>query len=155
MKRLMTIICSLAFAVYGIAIALTPETSTTGYKSMYAATTDYVYPTIDLSKMQIPKDLSLDLAKKKASDTVYITKTDTVPKQVTMVKWRQAPAPDPIVVRDTIWETRYYLAKQVGNKEGPTEQCIPVYEVHKVNELCPENTNSSTEGPPNYWKVDD
>ena len=126
---------------------------------MYAATTEYVYPTVDLSKLQIPKDLSLDLAKKNALDTVYLTKTDTVYKdtlykQVTTVKWRRAPAPEPIVKRDTIWETRYYLATQVGNKEGPTDECIPVYEVHKVNELCPENTNSSTTGPP-YWKVDD
>ena len=36
-------------------------------------------------------------------------------------------------------------ATQVGTKEGPTEECVSVYEVHKVDEICPENTNSSVE----------
>lgn len=143
----------MALAVFGYMIALTPQDSTLKQNSMYAATVDYK-PFVDFGKFDLPKDLSLDLEKKNAKDTVYITKTDTIKQQVTKVKWRQAPVPDPIVVRDTIREAHYYLATQVGNKEGPTDQCISVYELQKVDELCPENTNSSTNGPP-YWKVDD
>lgn len=142
----MTIICSLAFAVYGIAIALTPEKDNTGYKSMYAATTDYTFPKIDLSTMQLPKDLSLDLAKKKASDTVYITKTDTVTKQVTKVKLRKVSGPTR-VVHDTLYVPKFYLATRTGNKEGPADKCISIYEVHQVDEICPENTNSSVLAP--------
>ena len=139
--------------VSGIMMAITASDPSpgTGYKTIAAATpTVYVpmFPTLakDTGTLDIPEDLVRDLAKRKGVlDTVYITKTDTVKEQVTKVKWRRTPVPKSVVVRDTIRETRYYLAKQVGMKEGPKDQCIPVYEVHKVDELCPEIINSSVE----------
>ena len=138
MKRFTAIVCSIAFAFFGICIAMTPTTTTqSGYKTMAAATTDYVYPTVDLTKLQVPEDLSLDLAKKKALDTVYVTKTDTIEKQVTKVKWKKVPVPYPVVQRDTVQVPVYYIATQVGNKEGPMDKCIQVYELQKVDEICP------------------
>lgn len=113
---------------------------------MYAATTDYVYPTINLSKMQLSKDLSLDLAEKKALDTVYVTKTDTIEKQVTKVKLRKVSGPTQ-VVHDTLYVPKFYLATRTGNKEGSADKCVSIYEVHQVDEICPENTNSSVLAP--------
>ena len=147
MKRFTAIVCSIAFAFFGICIAMTPTTTNqSGYKTMAAATTDYVYPMVDLTKLQVPEDLSLDLAKKKALDTVYITKTDTIEKQVTKVKLRKVSGPTQ-VVHDTLYVPKYYLATQTGNKEGPADKCVSVYEVHQVDEICPENTNSSVLAP--------
>lgn len=154
MRRVTTILCSIAFMISGIMMAITSSDQSpgTGYKTAVAATMPQVYtPTIpvlqrDTGMLNIPEDLVRDLAKKKGLlDTVYITKTDTIKEEVTKVKWRKAPVPAPVVVRDTIRETHYYLATQVGTKEGPKDKCIPIYEVHKVDELCPEIINSSVE----------
>lgn len=131
-----------------MAITATDPSPGTSYKEMAAATMPQVYlPALEVhGTPDLPLDVLKDLAKQKGVlDTVYITKTDTVIEQVTKVKWRKAPAPKPVVVRDTIRETHYYLAKQVGNKEGPTGNCITVYEVNEVDEICPENPNSSVE----------
>ena len=145
--------------ISGIMMAITASDPSpgTGYKTMVAATMPQVYtPSIplavsDTGLLDIPEDLVRDLAKHKGVlDTVYITKTDTIKEQVTKVKWRQAPAPAPVVERDTIQVPVYYLATQVGNKEGPTGECISVYEVHKVDEICPETTISSAEGTNEY-----
>lgn len=129
-----------------MAITASDPSPGTGYKTMAAGTMPVqLFPSVDTNTIQLPQDLLLDLAKKGVRDTVFITNTDTIKEQVTKVKWRKAPAPKPIVVRDTIRETHYYLATQVGNKEGPTGECIPIYEVHKVDEICPGITNSSVD----------
>lgn len=154
MRKVTTIVCALAFMISGIMMALTASDPSpgTGYKTAAAATIAKVYTpivpriTADTGTIDISKDLVRDLAiQKGVLDTVYITKTDTIIEQVTKVKWRQAHAPDTVVMRDTIREAHYYLATQVGDKEGPTGECISVYEVHKVDEICPEITNSSVE----------
>lgn len=141
-------VCSIAFMVSGIMMAITtsdPPTNT-GYSTISASTLPTMYPNMDTGTIDIPQDLLRDLAvKHKVRDTVYITKTDTVKEQVTKVKWRKVSAPKPIVERDTIQVPIYYLATQVGNKEGPTGECISVYEVHKVDKICPEIINSSVE----------
>ena len=154
--------------ISGIMMAITASDKSTsyntGYNTVAAATrpTDvYTYPVKTANpvlydtKLDIPDDLLRDIASQKGFvDTVYVTNTDTIIKQVTKVKWRQAPVPDPIVQTDTIQVPVYYLAPQVGNKEGPTEQCISVYEVHKVDEICPEPTNASME-PVNELDIGD
>lgn len=145
MKRITSIVCSLALAAFGVCIALVPNNNSyTGYKTATASTMTYTMPTIDMSTVQIPKDLSLDLAKKKASDTVYITKTDTVMKQVTKVKWRKVAVPTPVVQKetDTVYIPKYYLATQSGVKEEPAG-CTLIYEVQQIDKICPENINSS------------
>ena len=159
MRKVTTIICSIAFMISGIMMALTASDPSpgTGYKTMAAATIPQTYaPTFsmlpcDTGLFDIPEDLVRDLAKRKGLlDTVYVTKTDTIREEVTKVKWRKVPAPAPIIVRDTIREAHYYLATQVGMKEGPTDQCIPIYEVHKVDEICSKTTISSVEDTVEY-----
>lgn len=139
MKRFTTIICCLAFMIAGVAMAIhrsDPSNNPYGYKTMSAATLPQVRPEL-LNGMQLPLDLRLDQAKRNsAPDTVFITKTDTITKQVTKVKWKKVPVPSP-VIRDTLYVPRYYLATQVGNKEGPMDNCIQVYELQKVDEICP------------------
>jgi hypothetical protein len=151
MRKVTSIICSILFFMSGIMMAFIPSDPSpgTGYKTIAASTimpNTFPVAALDTGIIDIPEDIVRDLAKRKGVlDTVYVTKTDTIKEQVTKVKWRQAPAPDPIVVRDTIREAHYYLATQVGNKEGPTDKCISVYEVHEVDKICPETTNSSVE----------
>jgi len=152
MRKVTTILCSIAFMISGIMMAISASDPSPGtsYKTMAAATMSPEYVPIfpvaqrDTSTLDIPDDLVRDIAKQRGiQDTVYITKTDTVP--VTKVKWCRGPAPDPVVIRDTIRETHYYLATQIGTKEGPMDECIPIYEVHKVDEICPETINSSVQ----------
>ena len=127
MRKVTTILCSIAFMVSGIMMAITASDPSPGtsYKTIAAATMPSVEASVfgtvqDTTTIDLPEDLVRELAKKKGVlDTVYITKTDTI----------QVPV--------------YYLATQVGNKEGPTGECIPIYEVRKVDEICPETTNSS------------
>lgn len=159
MRRITTIICCIAFAISGIMLAKTAadQSPGDGYKSVAAATMtqipkvfSYERPAtafdVESGQFDLSEDLVRELAAQKGIlDTVYVTKTDTIREQITKIKWRKGPAPPPIVVRDTIRETQYYIATQVGMKEGPTDECIPVYEVHKVDEICPENINSSVE----------
>ena len=140
MRKVTTILCSIAFMISGIMLATANDSSSKdGYKTLAAATPmpQQLYGNI-VNPLNLSEDLVRDLAKQKGvQDTVYITKTDTIKEQVTKVKWRKAPAPAP-VAPDTIQVPVYYLATQVGNKEGPTGECISVYEVHKVDEICPE-----------------
>lgn len=154
MRKVTTILCSVAFMISGIMMAITASDPSpgTGYKTMAAATipqnyTQVTIPTVsDKGLLDVPEDLLRDLAKKKGVlDTVFITKTDTIKEQVTKVKWRKVAVPSPVVMRDTIRETHCYLATQVGIKEGPTGDYISVYEVHEVGKICPENINSSIE----------
>ena len=150
--------CSIAFMISGIMMAITAqEPSPPGnYKAATAAIpsqplyTPFVVHQTDTGTLDLPEDLIRDFARKKGiQDTVYITKTDTVP--VTKVKVKKVPVPSNVMEinvttrRDTIQVPVYYLATQVGTKEGPTGECISVYEIHKVDEICPENINSSVQ----------
>lgn len=156
MRKAMTILCSIAFMISGIMMAITASdsSSSTGYKTMTAATLPQIYtiPSIvkDTGTIDLSEDLVRDLAKRKGVlDTVYITKTDTVKEQVTKVKVKKVPVPSNVMEinviarTDTILVPVYYLATQVGMKEGPTGDCISIYEVHKVDEICTDSTNSS------------
>lgn len=156
MRKITTILCSIAFMVSGIMMAITASDPSpgTGYKAMSAATHNMYLPTIqDTCTIDLSEDLVRDLAKKKGVlDTVFITKTDTIKEQVTKVKVKKVPVPSNIMEinvsstrTDTIQVPVYYLATQVGNKEGPTGECISVYHVRKVDEICPDSTNSSVE----------
>lgn len=154
--------------ISGIMMAITASDPSpgTGYKTMSAATRMVYNPfqTVqDTGVISLSEDLVRDLAKKKGVlDTVYITKTDTIKEQVTKVKVKKVPVPSNVMEinvqarTDTIQVPVYYLATQVGNKEGPTGECISVYEVHKVDEICPETTSSSVQGTNEYhFKGDD
>lgn len=162
MRKITTILCSVAFLLSGVMMAITESNRSpgSGYKTVAAATVpQFSSPImrIDTGTIDLPEDLVRDLAKRKGVlDTVFVTKTDTIKEQVTKVRWRKVPAPKPIVERDTVHVPVYYLATQVGNKEGPKGECVSVYEVHKVDEICPGTTNSSVDGTNEYhFKGDD
>lgn len=149
-----------------------PSYAKDGYKTMAAATLPNAVqlPNLDDSRLHVPLDLLLDEAKRQNvlgnASAVNVDpnseKIDSLQNRISYLEEKEqatrdsmakAPAPKPIVktrvitrhthTTDTIHVPVYYLATQVGNKEGPTEECISVYEVHKVDEICPENTNSS------------
>lgn len=156
MRKVTTILCSIAFMISGIMLALTATDLSpgTGYKSMNAATAQSFqipkFPTQGIDTISISDDLVRDLAKQKGVlDTVYVTKTDTIKEQVTKVKVKKVPVPSNVmeinVVKrtDTIQVPVYYLATQVGVREEPTGKCVSVYEVHKVDEICPEVITTS------------
>ena len=169
MKKLTTILCSIAFMIAGISMAVTvkdPSYAKDSYKTMAAAT----LPNLDNTRMHLPLDLLLDEAKRQnvlgnvstVNTDPNLEKIDSLQNRIKHLEEQEnndsmgmVPAPKPIVktkvvtrhvhTTDTIRVPIYYLATQVGTKEGPTEECVSVYEVHKVDEICPENTNSSVE----------
>lgn len=159
MKAFPTVISCLLFAVFGSIIAdMSKEQRVNNYNTLNAAT----LPSWSASATKgentvLPQFLSWnfeDKAVSKSEQTSDFTENlliDSLYKrtvalenerQVIKVKWRKVPVPGP-VVRDTVQVPTYYLATQVGNKEGPTGECISVYEVHKVDEICSGTTNSS------------
>ena len=150
-----------------MAITGSDQSSSSGYKTASAATMPYYsFPRIDTGTIDIPQDLLLDLANKKGLNVTAKTNAgvdsaiiDSLQQrityleqkgQVTKVKWRKGAAPKPIIMRDTIKVPVYYLATQVGNKEGPTGESISIYEVHKVDEICSKTTISSVEDTVEY-----
>ena len=169
MKKILSFLCSFAFALSGVMLAITAsESSSDSYKTMNAATLQrpvLSFPTTFPATSVLPQDLLLDLAKQQGLSVIDKTTIDANSAlidslntkiamlerkgQVTKVKWRKVPVPTPIAP-DTIKVPVYYLATQVGNKEGPTGECISVYEVHKVDEICSEMTISSVEGTNEY-----
>lgn len=142
--------------ISGIMMAITEhdKSSNTGYKTITAATLPAIttFPNIvNNESLDLSEDLVRDLAKKKGVlDTVYITKTDTIKEQVTKVKVKKVPVPSNVMEInvsptriDTVKVPVYYIATQVGMKEGPKDKCVSVYEVHEVDKICPETNNSS------------
>jgi len=157
MRKLTTVFCTTAFLLSGMYLGmLDTDVENSSYKTIHASTMtqprfEYEFPKFqrDTATLDLSEDLLRDLAKRKGVlDTVYVTKTDTIKEQVTKVKWRKAPAASSVMEinvtsshrTDTIQVPVYYLATQVGNKEGPNNECIPVYEVRKVSELCPDSS---------------
>lgn len=125
MRRLTTILCSIAFMVCGISLAITTKSPPiSDYKALNAATMSNM-PVLDYSNVQLPLDMQLDQAKKD-TDTVYITKTDTVKIPVTKVKRKKVYVPNPIVKRDTI----YYIATHTVNKEDTVKH---IYKLNRVD----------------------
>ena len=148
MKKITTILCSICFMICGIAISGTytnsPPNLFPGNQTAYAQQQSFIPQMVKFDVSQLPLDLQLGQVEEKVPDTVYITKTDTIKEQVTKVKWRQAPAPDPIIKVDTIQVPVYYLATQVGIKEEPTDtNQVILYEVHKIENYGPDQLNSS------------
>lgn len=157
MNKIVSLMCSFAFALSGVMMAIIASDPSPGINSKAVQASvlpTYNFPVVGSTtpKLDLSEDLVRDLAKNKGLlDTVYITKTDTVRTKITKIKVKKVPVPSNVIEvnvparRDTILVPVYYLARQVGNKEGPTGDCISVYEVHKVDEICPEISNSSVE----------
>lgn len=161
----MSILCSTAFLLCGWFMANidADRGSANGYNTIHAASPPHFEK---MNTASLPQDLLLDLAKQKSLSIAEKTTANTDSSlidslknrimileqkgQVTKVKWRKVLVPKPVIQKDTVNVPVYYIATQVGNKEGPTGECISVYEVHKVDEICPETINSSTKGINEY-----
>lgn len=156
MKAFTTVISCLLFAIFGSIIAdMSKEQRVNSYNTLNAATlpswsTSAEMPALPQLLSQKFEDkavsepeLTSDFTESVLIDSLY-KRTIALEneKQVVKVKWRKVPVPGP-VVRDTVLVPTYYLATRVGNKEGPTGECVSVYEVHKVDEICSGITNSS------------
>ena len=134
MKRLTTIICSIAFAMLGIGLAIDNSSHQKTQTLSAAEVLPYSYLP-DVSNVQLPLDLQLSQAKN-ATDTVFVTKTDTVIKQVTKVKWKKVHTPSPMVEKtkpDTVMVTApvYYLIKCKENSEGND---VSIFETQEIND---------------------
>jgi len=134
MKRLTTIICSIAFAMFGIGLALDNSHSHKAQTLNAAEVLPYSYLP-DVSNVQLPLDLQLSQAQK-ATDTVFVTKTDTVIKQVTKVKWKKVHTPSPMVEKakpDTVMVNVpvYYLIKC---KERSDSNDVSIFETQEIND---------------------
>lgn len=155
------------FAVFGIGLALYGIRSPglTHTQTIAAGTMDQYRPLITVHPSHLPQDLQLDLEKNTEDEKIdsglstvvdslngVITQLETKVKATTknVVK---GPAPPTIVktrvkfiehhTTDTIHVPVYYIATQVDTKEESTGQCTPIYEVRKVDEICPQTLNSS------------
>jgi hypothetical protein len=121
MKNLTTFLCSLAFAFSGVCLAV-HETQVSLPSPVMSADAN---PILDISHLQIPKDLQLDQSK---NDTVFIEKHDTLvtnnfPKHVkarVRVKYK------------TLYVPMLYIATP-AEKEDSADSKNYVYQVHKIN----------------------
>ena len=165
MKRLTTILYCLSFAIFGIGLALTGNSSFGLNKTQSVSAGTIMKLEMPngikdpLLTSAVPHDLVTNMEEKASEgDSITISSPSSSlvdslkqridylekKKQVTMVKWRKSKSP-PEVRTDTVSVPVYYLATKTGMKEGPDGKCVSVYEVHKVDEICPENDNSSVE----------
>lgn len=145
MRRVTSIICSLAFAIFGIGLAtvgLDPPTQT-----ITASAASYRMPVIQANNDfgQLPLDLKSDLMEEDTLEEIVVTpellqekspskKELKLPKK----KRKRNYTPDQMIRKarqDTITKVVpvYYLATYIGNKEDAKGKNLTIYEVHKVD----------------------
>ena len=143
MRKLTTILCSIAFAISGICLADATATKSTSSQTVSAAT----MPNISLDNVKPPVDLLLGLQEETdysirspgRVDTVYIEKkpevktTKTVkaraPKQVKKKKRHSSPL---------------YIATRMDNKEDSIKtDSLFIYKLEKIGKVDLEKLNSS------------
>ena len=140
MRKLTTILCSIAFAISGICLADATATKSTSSQTVSAAT----MPNISLDNVKPPVDLLLGLQEKTDDsirspgrvDTVYIEKKPEVktvkaraPKQVKKKKRHSSPL---------------YIATRMDNKEDSIKtDSLFIYKLEKIGKVDLEKLNSS------------
>lgn len=137
MRRITTIICCMAFALSGISLAKLASSQNTASAAEMTA-----FPTVDVSKMQLPLDLQLnrqaqekDLSASVKTDTVYVEKTK-------LVKVR---APRKIETK-TVHVPVLYIATRTDNKEDTVNyKSAVLYKVHRVDTVCLNKIISSVD----------
>ena len=151
MKPILSILACISFVIAGHFLASANQNASYGYKTMSAATlpvysqdtNPIAYPKLPIipspecgSTSSQESELTSDFKESLLIDSLY-KEIDHLAAQepVVKVKWKQAPAPDPIVIRDTV--SIYYLARQVGSRDDP-DNCIEIYELQQVDEICPK-----------------
>lgn len=145
MRKLTTILCSIAFAISGFFLADAISKSDTIHGTTVNAAT--VQPQlVDLSKMQLPVDLQLNkLAHENKVDTVRdtITVCDTV--YVKPKKSKKANVPFR-VKKKTVHVPILYIATRTDVKEDTVNhENLHLYEIKKVGKIDLKKLNSSVE----------
>ena len=126
MRKITTMICCTAFAIFGICLA----NMTSKDRSAHAASAT-VLPTIDVSKMSLPLDLQLNQLAQNKDSSVEV-KTETV--YVEKTKLIEASAPRKIKTK-TVHVPVLYIATRVDNKEDTTNhKSAAMYKVHNAGD---------------------
>lgn len=161
MKKFITIFCALAFAICGLGLGLStkspPPIVIGNGLNMSAATPmkPFLPPMLERAKDSITVVSDTITVR----DTVYVERsTSTVAKlkraKGTTANKKKSPATSSISqqaciqVHDTVYLKQpviYLAVKQVGMKEGPLEDSLSIYEVHKVDSIGSHKYNSPGE----------
>lgn len=164
MKTFVTIVCAIAFAICGLGLGLStksppPPIVIGNGLSMNAATPmkpflpPQLSPAMDSTKtVTAPDTITI-----RDTVTVYVKSSSTKAKlrkaKGTTATKKKVPVASsvshqaPIQVHDTVYlkQPVIYLAKQVGMKEGPLEDSLTIYEVHRVDSIGSHEYNSPGE----------
>ena len=135
MRKLTTILCSIAFAISGICLAdaVTKSDSIHGTQMMAAT-----MPTVDMNKMQFPVDLQLN---KRAQENKVDTVRDTV--YVSQTKSIEVNVPCRVKTK-TVHVPVLYIATRMDNKEDSIKNdSLPIYKLEKVGTVDLKKLNSS------------
>ena len=145
MRKLTTILCSIAFAISGICLAdaVTKSDSIHGTQMMAAT-----MPTVDMNKMQFPVDLQLN---KRAQENKVDTVRDTV--YVSQTKSIEVNVPCRVKTK-TVHVPVLYIATRTDVKEDTVDhKPTYMYKVHKVGEYDLKKLNSSTDVNQHYIPI--
>ena len=142
MRKLTTILCSIAFALSGICLAKITTANSSTSSQVMAAT----MPDINLNDIKLPKDLTLDLQQQDSirspgkPDTVYLEKPAVKTK-----KSKKVRAPRRVKTK-TVHVPVLYIATRTDVKEDTVDhKPTYMYKVHKVGEYDLKKLNSSTD----------
>ena len=124
MKYVMTIICSLAFAIAGAFLAIQDDTKSFGFnkhQTLSAATV----PTYKQVSM-LPLDVQLDLGKRVQTDPTIIHDTTYIDRpQVIVINKKSSKVRTPKEVTDVAWmmlNPEQLSTSTVNNKESPVRE---------------------------------
>lgn len=142
MRKLTTILCSIAFAISGICLAEATATKTMSSQTVSAAT----MPNINLNDIKPPIDLLLSL-KPETKDSIRSPgKSDTVYIEKPVVKTKKsvkARAPRRVKTK-TVHVPVLYIATRMDNKEDSIKNdSLPIYKLEKVGTVNLKKLNSS------------
>lgn len=144
MRKLTTILCSIAFAISGICLAEATATKSVSSQTVSAAT----MPNISLDNIKPPVDLLLGLQKETDDsirspgrvDTVYIKEKP----EVKTTKAVKARAPKQVKKKKKRHSSPLYIATRMDNKEDSIKtDSLFIYKLEKIGKVDLEKLNSS------------
>ena len=137
MRKLTTILCSIAFAISGICLAKVTATSNTTTTTASAANV----PTLDMSSVKMPVDLLLEKQVHEKDSVKPPGRVDTV--YVERPKLVKVRAPRKIKTK-TVHVPVLYIATRMDNKEDSIKNdSLPIYKLEKVGTVDLKKLNSS------------
>lgn len=137
MKRLQTVLCSIAFAILGVCIASVGNKDRPyGANTVHAA----ILPHIPKNAV-LPIDLQLGHSLENKKDTVIIRDTVRVTNTPKKVK-----VPYRITKRDTIYQTVVFVAIPEVRLEGTSAIIDSIDKVHIVDTIAKNDSLSAVEG---------